>query len=167
VQVNDTPPTDRSSQLLPRLSVAPGGRLDVLYYDRRGDRSDGTNEVSLQSSFDRGRSFLPRLRLSDLPFDSRIGSGSERGMPDLGNRLGLVSTRERALGVWTDTRGGTPESGKQDLARGLAAFSPPEGLSATRKTLLRIVAILLALTGAGLMASASVRYRRGPDPSHP
>jgi len=167
VQVNDTPPTDRSSQLLPRLSVAPGGRLDVLYYDRRGDRSDSTNEVSLQSSFDGGRSFLPRLRLSGRPFDSRIGYGSERGMPDLGTRLGLVSTRERALGVWTDTRGGTPESGKQDLARGLAAFSPPEDLPATRKTLLRIVAILLALTGAGLMARAAVRYRRDPDPPHP
>jgi len=167
VRVNDTPPADRSSQLLPRLSVAPGGRLDVLYYDRRGDRSDGTNEVSLQSSFDRARTFLPRLRLSDLPFDSRIGYGSERGMPDLGNRLGLASTRERALGVWTDTRAGTPESGKQDLARGLVAFSPPEDLSAAAKRLLRIAAILIALSGAGLMICAAVRRRREHDALRP
>ena len=163
VKVNDTPRSDKSSQLLPRLSVAPDGRLDVLYYDRRADPGNRRTEVSLQSSFDGGKRFLPRLRISDRPFDSRIGYGSERGMPDLGNRLGLISTRERALGVWTDTRGGTQASGKQDLARGLAAFSAPEDLSETRKTLLRIAAILLALLGVGLIAYAALRYRRDDD----
>lgn len=164
VKVNDTPRSDDTAQMLPRLSVAPDGRLDVLYYDRRGDRTGRTSEVSLQSSFDRGRRFVPRMRLSDLPFDTGIGYGSERGMPALGTRLGLVSTRERALGVWTDTRAGTPESGKQDLARGLAAFSPPEDLSATRKALMRIAAVLLALSGAGLIAYAARRYRHDHEP---
>ncbi len=166
VRVNDTPRSDRSSQLLPALSVAPDGRLDVLYYDRRVDPADRMTEVSLQSSFDGGRSFLPRLRLSDRPFDSRIGYGSERGIPDLGSRLGLISTSERALGVWTDTRGGTLASGKQDLARGLAAFAPPSDLSSTSKTLLRVVAILLVLLGAGLVAYVVAR-RQGWMPPNP
>ena len=161
-QVNDTSSSDESSQLLPKLSVAPDGRLDVLYYDRRADPNDIRTEASLQSSFDGASSFLPRLRVSDRPFDSRIGYGSEREMPDLGSRLGLVSTRERALAVWTDTRGGTRVSGKQDLARGLAAFSPPEDLSATLKTLLRVVGVLLALAGVALIVYATSRRQQRP-----
>ncbi len=164
VRVNDTPSTDDSSQLLPKLSVAPDGRLDVLYYDRRVDPENLRTEASLQSSFDGGRTFLPRVPLSDRPFDSRIGYGSERGMPDLGTRLGLVSMPERALGVWTDTRSGTQLSSKQDLARGVAAFSPPEDLSSALKTLLRFAGVLLALAGLALVAYALARRGQGNDP---
>lgn len=167
VRVNDSAKKDDGSQLLPKLSIAPDGRLDVLYYDRRADPRDRMTEASLQSSFDGGRSFLPRLRLSDRPFDSRIGYGSERGMPDLGGRIGLISTRERALGTWTDTRGGTMASGKQDLARGLAAFSAPEDLSGTVKTLLRVIGILLAVTGVGLILYAATQRSRRHDRPRP
>ena len=164
-RVNDTAPANEASQLLPKLSVAPDGRLDVAYYDRRADAADRMSEVSLQSSYDGAETFLPRLRLSNERFDSRIGYGRERGMPDLGNRIGLMSTRERALAVWTDTRAGTPATGKQDLARGVAAFSPPEDLSGTLKTLLRVAAVLLAVTGGALTVYAllggSGRGRRG------
>ena len=160
-RVNDTRPSDESSQLLPKLSVAPDGRLDVMYYDRRADPRNIRTEVSLQSSFDGARTFLARLRLSDRPFDSRIGYGSERGMPDLGTRLGLISTTERALGVWTDTRAGTRRTSKQDIARGMAAFSAPEDLSSTNKTLLRVVGTLLALTGFALFGYAIARRGTG------
>lgn len=163
-QINDTPASDESSQVLPKLSVSPDGRLDALYFDRRSDPRDVMTEISLQSSFDGGKRFLPRLRLSDRRFDSRIGYGSERGMPDLGNRLGLISTRERALAVWTDTRAGTQTSGKQDLARGLAAFSPPEDISSTLKTLLRIAGGLLALVGVGLIVRAATRRNEDVPP---
>ena len=162
-RINDTSAADESSQLLPKLAVAPDGRLDALYLDRRSDPGDVMTEVSLQSSYDGGNEFLPRLRLSDRRFDSRVGYGSERGMPDLGNRLGLMSTGKRALAVWTDTRAGTRTSGKQDLARGLAAFSPPEDMSSTLKTLLRIAGALLALLGVALIVRAAVRQRDDPD----
>jgi hypothetical protein len=166
-RVNDTRAPDDSSQLLPKLSVAPDGRLDVLYYDRRADRADIRNEVSLQSSFDGAKTFLPRLRLSDKPFDSRIGYGSERDLPDLGSRLGLVSTQDRALGVWTDTRGGTRTNRKQDIARGLAAFAAPEDLSGTLKTLLRVVGVLLGLTGVLLIVYAAGRGQQRPGVPRP
>lgn len=158
-RINDTPASDESSQLLPKLAVAPDGRVDALYLDRRSDPRDVMTEVSLQSSYDGAKTFLPRLRLSDRRFDSRIGYGAERGMPDLGSRLGLISTDERALAVWSDTRGGTRTSGKQDLARGLAAFSPPEDMSSTLKTLLRVIGGLLALLGVGLIVRAVIRQR--------
>ncbi len=158
-RVNDTPQRDGTSQYLPKLSVAPNGRLDAVYYDRRADSGNALNEVSLQSSFDQGDTFTARVRLSDQPFSSRIGFGSERGMPDLGSRLGLISTESRAYAVWPDTRGGTPASGKQDLARGIVAFTDPPRLAGWLETLLRWGGVVLIVLGGVALA-------RGRRPRH-
>lgn len=89
----------------------------------RVDPEDVENEVSFQSSPDAGKTFTPPiLRLSDRAFDSRIGFGSERDMPDLGNRLALLSTEDRALAVGSDTRAGTDASRKQDVVRAVVAI---------------------------------------------
>jgi len=124
-RVNDTPQHDRRSQYLPALQVAPNGRLDVVYYDRRADSRDVLNEVSLQSSFDNGSTFTPRLTLSEGAFDSKIGFGSDRDLPELGSRLGLVSTDSRVLAQWCDTRGGVRLTKKQDIAQAIADFPDP------------------------------------------
>ncbi|HET7486429.1 MAG TPA: sialidase family protein [Acidimicrobiales bacterium] len=123
VRVNDPPARDRTSQYRPALGVAPGGRVDAVYYDRRGDRADIRNQVSLQSSFDHGRHFGRALTLSARPFDSRVGFGAERSLADLGSRLAVVSARGSALAVWTDTSAGTDVSGKQDLVRAVVRVS--------------------------------------------
>jgi hypothetical protein len=116
VRVNDTPRRDRTWQYLPALAVAAGGRLDVVYYDRRlGGRANLRNEVALQSSHDGGATFGPHLTLTNRSFDARIGAGSEQGLPDLGSRLALASDGNGATAVWTDTRAGTDASHKQDL----------------------------------------------------
>jgi len=121
VRVNDTPVRDGTAQYMPKLAVAPDGRLDVVYYDRRDDEGSNVfNDVSLQSSDDGGRTFGPRAVLSSTAFDSRIGFGSERGLADLGSRLGLASDDDGALAVWSDTRSGTDASSKQDLYLALA-----------------------------------------------
>ncbi len=152
-RVNDTKVRDGTSQYLPKLSVASDGRLDVLYYDRRADRRrDVMNEVSLQSSFDAGRRFGPRLRLSSRAFDSRIGFAAKEGLPDLGSRLGLVSDERGALGVWTDTRSGTPATQKQDIARGRVAFSSSAELSKANERRLRYGGLGLGVAGLALLA---------------
>ena len=158
VRVNDTEVGDRTAQYRPKLAVAPDGRLDVLYYDRRADPKNVMNEVSLQSSSDGGEKFTGRLRLSDRPFSSQIGFGSERGMADLGSRLGLLSTDERALSVWTDTRAGTEASGKQDLAAALVGFQRP-ALSPAVLYLLRFGGLVLALGGLVMLCL----WLLGPD----
>jgi len=148
VRVNDTPPKDGTSQYLPKLAVTPSGRLDVVYYDRRSDKRNIMNEASLQSSFDGAETFNPRLRLSDIPFDSRIGFGRERGLPDLGTRLAMLSTDDRALAVWPDTRAGTADSLKQDLVRALAAVTPPEQLPGPIMSLFRWAGGVVVLAAA-------------------
>jgi hypothetical protein len=155
-RVNDTQDRDKTSQYLPKVDVAPDGRLDVLYYDRRADSRNVRNEVSLQSSFDDGKSFTSRLALSTKPFSSKVGFGYERDLPDLGSRLGLVSSDPRALAVWTDTRAGTTLTKKQDIAQAVVSFSEPTRLSDTTELLLRVGGGLLVLVGLGLLASAAV-----------
>jgi hypothetical protein len=157
-RVNDTRTGDGTAQYLPKLAVAPNGRVDVVYYDRRSDRRNVMNEVSLQSSFDGGRSFNRSLRLTDMSFSSRIGLGRERGMPDLGSRLALISADTRAFAAWADTRAGTPASNKQDVARAFVAFSDPPRLSAGVELLLRIGGVALIL--AGLLAIVGDRLAR-------
>lgn len=157
-RVNDTPKGDKTAQYLPKLAVAPNGRVDVVYYDRRADRTNVMNEVSLQSSFDHGRSFDASVRLTDVNFSSRIGLGRERGMPDLGSRLALISADTRAFAAWSDTRAGTPASNKQDIARAFVAFSDPPRLSDGVERLLRFGGLALIL--AGVLTIAADRLRR-------
>ena len=171
-RVNDTPRRDRSAQYLPKVAVAPSGRVDVVYYDRRADPRNVMNETSLQSSLDGGRTFSSRLRLSDRPFSSKIGFGSERQLPDLGSRLALVAGvggagapsgaagagadragttgADRALAVWTDTRAGTEASNKQDLALAEVRFSKPSSMSRA----LRPVGFVLVGAGLALLVSS-------------
>jgi hypothetical protein len=145
-RVNDTPARDRTAQYLPKLAVAPNGRLDVAYYDRRADPHNLLNEVSLQSSYDQGETFGRRVAVSDRAFSSRIGYGAERRMPDLGSRLGLISTDEGAFASWADTRAGTRRTNKQDLGRAVISFSNPTRLADWLKYLLFVLGIgLLAL----------------------
>ena len=158
-RVNDTPDGDRSFQYLPKISVAPDGRLDVVYYDRRDDPAGRRNHVSAQSSTDGGQTFTSHVTVTDQSFDSRIGAGSETGLPDLGSRLGLVSERKAMLAAWTDTRAGTIDSNKQDIAFGQARVTRTQGLPAAARTALLVAGIVLLLAA---LALALVRRGGGP-----
>jgi len=151
VRVNDTKRHDGTSQYLPKLAVAPDGRLDVVYYDRRSDPANIMTHVSLQSSFDAGKTFTPAVALSSRSFDSRIGFGAKEGLPDLGSRLALISGDRWALGLWTDTRAGTPATQKQDLAEAAVAVTEPPRLSNPARYGLRYVGLGLGLAGLALI----------------
>jgi hypothetical protein len=158
VRVNDTPRRDGTDQYLPKLAVAPDGRVDVAYYDRRDDEGTNVfNDVSLQSSGDAGRSFGPRAVLSGTAFDSRVGLGNERELADLGSRLGLVADDDGATAVWSDTRSGTDASIKQDLYAASVSTGRPWTVAA-----LRYAGVALILGGLllALVAGRLARRRR-------
>jgi hypothetical protein len=162
VRIDDTDEDDETSQYLPHMGISLAGRIDVVYYDRRDDPENVMNEVSLQSSFDGGETFSRRVTLTDRPFDSRIGFGSQRDMADLGTTLALLSTDDKAMAAWTDTRAGTEESNKQDIVRQFVAFSEEPSASPAVRHLLPQGGWLAVLAGASLvLVPAARRARRG------
>ncbi len=160
-RVNDNPRSDRTSQYLPRVEVAPDGRVDVLFLDRRRDRKNIMTDATLASSYDRGRSFRNTI-LSSQSFDSRVGASAAPQLPvDLGSRLGLASTDRQSLAAWTDTRLGSANTGRQDIfAAAYDVPAPPDGLA-------RVPAIgallLVALIFAALAVRGPVARRRLPS----
>lgn len=149
-RVNGTRRGDGTDQYLPRIAVAPGGRVDVLYYDRRDDPDNVRNDVSFQSSFDRADTFTDRIVLNGEPFSSRIGFGSERGMPELGGRLGLLSWDGGAYAVWTDTRGSNVAANKQNIYGAFVDLRPTTDWSEADLDRLRLGGY--AASGLGIAA---------------
>lgn len=103
------------SQLLPAVSVAPGGRVDVVLYDRSRDPQNFQQDVVVASSFDGGRTFR-WTTVSDAPSDSRNGLGAQQGVPLQGDQLAALSRADGVLAFWADTSRGSPDRNVQDLA---------------------------------------------------
>lgn len=99
-------------QYLPAVSVAPGGRVDLVYLDRAaGGQLTGARYAV---SADRGRSWAT-IALGTQLFSAAVGPGSELGRPDQGTRLAVLSRPDGADAVWTDARLGTEDTGKLDV----------------------------------------------------
>ena len=96
------------------MTVSPKGRVHVVYLDRRDDPANVLTGASMATSVDHGKTFAV-LAVSDVLSDSGVGPGSEGGTADAGSRLGVVATNDKVHVVWTDSRRGTRETGKQDL----------------------------------------------------
>jgi hypothetical protein len=160
VRVNDNPKGDGTSQYLPQVNVAPDGRVDVLFFDRRRDPAHNIlMDATLVTSSDGGRSFQ-NTRLSSQSFDSRVGSSAGPQLPiDFGSRLALASTNGRSLAAWTDTRLGSAASGRQDIFAATYRVSGAAG--AITHVAVIVVLALLALVFAALAAtSARIGTRR-------
>ncbi len=122
VRVDNAEDSPRQQQYLPKLAVAPNGRVDVLFLDRddRDDRDDPLHTTAvLSSSFDKGGTW-DAVTVSDQPFDARVGPRNEPSDPgarlaEIGTNLGLASTIDAAYAVWADSRRGSVERGQQDL----------------------------------------------------
>lgn len=108
VRLNDDPMGNGADQYLVRLSVAPSGRVDSVFLDRRGDPDNLQNDTYFTYSTDGGRRFAPNVKLTSKPSDSRIGARylvpSAKDLIEFGARLALVSRPTAALAAWPDTR---------------------------------------------------------------
>lgn len=157
VKVNDNP-ADGTAQFLPKVDVAPDGRVDVLFLDGRNDPSKKLLDAYLATSANGGKSFK-NVRLSAQPFDSTVGPtfGDEYGT-DFGTKLGLASANGVANAVWTDTHLGTPATGRQDVAFASATL-------ATDRSGLRAFLVVILLLVIGAIALFVLRSRRSDGAS--
>jgi len=141
------------TQTLPAVSVSTDGRVDVAFYDRGREPEDVLAEVVLASSWDGGSSFVTAT-VSDRSFDSRVGFGSAQNIPVIASQMATVSEPDRSLVFWTDTRKGTVDTGRQDIALAAARPRPPRG---RRVPLLAFGVLLVA---GGLLAVGGQRRPR-------
>jgi len=160
VKVNRDPSGDGVNKSRPAVSVASGGRIDILYYDDIFDHRGTTADVFLSSSTNGGASFTTLKRVSS---ESSALSVGPQGTPydnnaDFGTRIALLSQAHQAIAVWTDTRSGSPDTGRQDIYAGVVGF-PASGLSSLQK-LVAVLGILLGLIGVGLFMMSR---RRSPE----
>ena len=113
--------TDRDatgSSRSPSISVAPNGRIDVVYYHTSPapDRQ-AFDDVYWNYSIDGGENFLSR-QVNEAPIDRNKGySGPAGAQKELGNHYppGVSSTDAAAYVVWSDTRDADDLTNTQDV----------------------------------------------------
>ena len=147
-RVNDNPLGDGTSQYMPRVAVAPPGRVDVVFLDRRRDPRNVMTDAFLAQSTDGGQTF-ENHRLSSRSFDSNVGPFVDATFPiDFGSRLGVLSSDEETLAAWTDARLGDEGTGRQDIFFAEAARRRGGPLAWVLAATLALFALLAALGAA-------------------
>ncbi|MCA1812607.1 MAG: glycoside hydrolase [Halobacteriales archaeon] len=102
VRVNDD--AAGKAQFMPALSVAPNGRVDVSFLDRRDDPGNRFNVEYVASSYDGGATWL-NTRVADVGSDG-TGCFHQAGFKFIGDYQGVASTDSAAHPVWPDSRNG-------------------------------------------------------------
>lgn len=163
-RVNDDSLHNGRHQYLPQASVGPAGRIDVIFYDRRGDDRNRGTDVFYTFSTDGGRQFARNVRLTSRGFDSEIGPQyavpSALRLFEFGSRLALLSERSTVLAAWTDTRNTFRGHPAQDLF----ATEIHLDLPLSRPAWARPGGAALVLAGLSLWVSRRYRGRRRQRP---
>jgi len=165
-RVNDDPLGNGLRQYLPRLSFAPGGRLDVAFLDRRHHPNNDRIDVSYTSSED-GDTFAPNVRLTSEHSSAAIGAQYEgpsaEGQHEIGSRLGLLSKRSAAVVAWPDSRNSEIPGTAHDI------FSVEVSRRDGQQQPVWVTGLGVALLGASTTALALLalgRRRRGRHDLH-
>lgn len=108
------PPSEgEHHQLVPSISIAPGGRIDIVYYDL--EEPSGLEDTFVVSSQDGGQSFSDPIQISDTASDTSIRGSSSFGNDPFSSGSMVVSTEAMSLVAWTDSRRGTTATAKRDI----------------------------------------------------
>jgi hypothetical protein len=163
VRVNRGTNGDGVPQDMPSVSISPGGRIDVVYYDRSSDKRGSTADVLLSSSSNSGTSFSKTFRLSKESSSRKVGPEGSRYSQeaDFGTHIAIASLPGGAIAAWTDTREGTPEGGKQDIFANSVPLSEKTSVSLAFK-LLAAFGILLSIAGIALFVLSRKGRQKAP-----
>jgi hypothetical protein len=119
VRLNDDPRGNGAHQLLPQLAVAPNGRVEAVFFDRRDDPENVAQHVYYAASTDHGATFGSNVQVTRFPSRSGIGARyavpSARGKVELGLGLALRAQETAALAAWPDMRHALASTAQQDV----------------------------------------------------
>ena len=118
LRVNDDPLNTNAAQQVPRVEVAPDGRIDVVWMDRRHDptspTSRGRADIFYAHSLDSGLTFSANRRVTDRLMNRDVGLTGVGGYTWYGPVLAPMGNDE-VLFAWTDSREGNYNNGTQDI----------------------------------------------------
>ncbi len=145
--VNDDDPEQLFYSGIPKISLAPNGRLDVAWFDTRSDPGTTSNDVYYASSSDNGATWSKNVRMSDQSIDRKIGVYASRF--DLNAPPGIASTDSFALVAWDDTRNFDAVTEGQDIYAAAVQFDELD--PATSNVLKYGLAIVIGIAIVGLL----------------
>jgi hypothetical protein len=122
VRVNDDPQRNGIRQLAPDISVAPSGRVDVVWFDTRTNmpspvipRPAGTGDIYYASSSDGGMTFSGNRRISDRSINLDDGTLGRNGTYTWWGPDSVPMGDNQVLFAWGDARHGNVDSAANDV----------------------------------------------------
>lgn len=122
VRVNDDPRGNGVRQLTPDISVAPNGRVDVVWFDTRTSlpspivpRPGGQGDIYYASSTDGGATFSGNRRISDRSINVDDGTLGRNGTYTWWGPDSVPLGNDAVLFAWGDARYGNVDSGANDV----------------------------------------------------
>ena len=124
ILVNDDADQPNVHHMHPNISLAPNGRVDVVWLDNRNSPIPaGTNtapgvtyvghqDVWYTYSLDNGRTFAESIKITDRIIDRRFGIW--QGNADIHGPTGIVSADDTVYFTWQDSRNGINENSADD-----------------------------------------------------
>ena len=180
--LSDDNPADMFVSVIPMISVAPNGRVDVAFWDTRSDPGIRGNDVYYTYSNDGGKTWSKNIRVTDKTIDRKFGVWLNNF--DMSSPPGIASTDEYAIFGWDDTRFSDPTSpanaglgaGVQDIFVSAVQFEVVGGgtSNAVKIALAAVVGLLLvglillgvALSQRGRVGGAAGRETvKGKEPA--
>lgn len=158
--LNDDDPSQQFLHFLPEMGVAPDGRIDVAWYDFRGQNGFAP-DVYATSSSDAGTTWTRNVKVTDHPIDFSIGVSANS---DVRQPPGVASANQYTSFGWADTRLGNPQTQTQDVFANVVQYSPLPASGSTVFPVLAAVCVGLLLAGATLLLVLAVRRRRDDAP---
>lgn len=158
-RLNDDDPAELFGSSHPSITQAPGGRIDVAWWDFRNEAGVFANDVYMTSSEDDGATWSKNLRVTDQSINRRIGPWF--GNADIRQAPGLVARDEFTLVVWDDTRNGDEQTHTQDLYASTVQYEALGGGGASRSAKYALAAVIgFGTVGLGLAVLALASGRR-------
>lgn len=187
---DDSPGSNVTQHFYPQISIAPGGRIDVAWYDFRDDpypapvaKTPGApltlcgacighgQSVYETSSSDGGSTWTKNIRLNSVVIDRTKGTWN--GEYFFVTPPTVVAGNDYTVVGWSDTRNGDAQNNFQDVYTGQITFGGPAAAPATSNDNTALVATVCAVGGAllgaglALLVVGAAARRRTAQPKVP
>ena len=131
-RVNDDPMRNGVRQLTPDISVAPNGRVDVVWFDTRTNlpspiipRPAGTGDIYYASSSDGGATFSGNRRISDRSINLDDGTLGRNGTYTWWGPDSVPLGNDSVLFAWGDARYGNVDTAANDVVLATMRLGEP------------------------------------------